>query len=79
MEKNEGLEQHGEFKNAYLAMKAKVNEVVNVMTKGMSKEQMKQLFRMRDKESLQELLKEVGLKNENYEVCQAIKEVLEEK
>jgi hypothetical protein len=55
-----------------------VKSKLRLFLKGKSKPEIKEVLRELDKPSLQ-LLCEMSLPEEDYEICQAVKEVLEEK
>ncbi len=55
-----------------------VKSKLRLFLKGKSKEEVKEILRELDKPSL-DLLCEMSLPDEDYEICQAVKEVLEEK
>lgn len=55
-----------------------VKSKLRLFLKGKSKEEVKEILRELDKPSL-DLLCEMSLPEEDYEICQAVKEVLEEK
>jgi hypothetical protein len=55
-----------------------VKSKLRLFLKGKNKDEVKDVLRELDKPSLQ-LLCEMSLPDEDYEICQAVKEVLEEK
>lgn len=76
---NDKQEQFRQLSSTFDKMKDSIMNAVDVLTKGMSKEEMKVIFRNQNTSLLKEVLEKAGLQKENYEICQAIKEVLEEK
>ena len=79
MEEDEELEKLRELVSAYKAMDEQINDTIDLMIKGLSKDQLKELFRQVNRDYLKMILEEIALVKENYEACQAIKEVMEEK
>jgi len=68
-----------EFHDAYDNAMYQMGRAIIMIAQTMTKEQMKDVFRNRNEKDLKYILERIATKEEMYEICQVIKDVLDEK